>query len=223
MSRTSGVTGRAWLLACAAFIVYALLWLGYVQQWNWLARLDNAALDTAHDYGIAHPGWVSAWDVFCTVLGPGAFRLVVAVVVIVLLVRHQWLVAMFLIATVELSGLATEVAKLLAERPRPPTALVSAYGTSFPSGHSVGIVVCVLALLALFMPKAGPALRPWLGVFGVVLILAIGIGRVLLNVHHPSDVVAGWAFGYVYFVICLYVFPHRELSSGAETPPAPGT
>jgi len=30
--------------------------------------------------------------------------------------------------------------------------------------------------------------------------LAIGIGRVVLNVHYPSDVLAGWALGYAYFV-----------------------
>ena len=34
---------------------------------------------------------------------------------------------------------------------------------------------------------------------GAVLVVAIGIGRVVLNVHHPSDVLAGWALGYAYF------------------------
>ncbi|MEU9806786.1 phosphatase PAP2 family protein [Mycobacterium sp. NPDC050853] len=223
MPRTTGQDSR-WLpvSAGAALLIYALLWLGYVRQWSWLAGLDAAALDPAHEYGVAHPGWVTAWDVFCTVLGPTAFRLAVAVVVIVLLVRRQPRVAVFLVLTVELSAVVTELAKLLVNRPRPETALVGAYASSFPSGHAVGTVVGVLALLAVFMPKAGATLRLWGGMLGTVLILAIGVGRVLLNVHHPSDVVAGWALGYAYFVACLLVLPPWPLRAAGGAHSTPG-
>lgn len=131
--------GHVWLLlsAAAALIVFALLWLGYAQQWNGLSRLDVGALTPAHHYGIAHPGWVTAWDVFATALGPGAFRIGGAIIIVVLLVRGQRRPAVFLLVTIELSALVTELAKLLAGRPRPATKLVDAYGTSFPSGtHS---------------------------------------------------------------------------------------
>ncbi|OHU62805.1 phosphatase PAP2 family protein [Mycobacteroides chelonae] len=208
-----------WLLvsAGAAFIVFALLWIGYAQQWDWLSRLDIAALAPAHDYGIAHPGWVTAWDMFATALGPGAFRIAVAVVIVVLLVQRQRRPAMFLLITVELSALVTELAKLLAGRPRPATRLVDAYGSSFPSGHALGVMVGVLALLTVFLPKAVAALRPWLVVLGGVLILAIGVSRVLLNVHNPSDVLAGWALGYAYFIACLLVLPPWPHGSGRST------
>ncbi|TDZ80266.1 PAP2 superfamily protein [Mycobacteroides salmoniphilum] len=222
----SQITGRErrWLLvsAGAAFIVFALLWLGYAQQWNWLSRLDIAALAPAHDYGIAHPGWVTAWDVFATVLGPGAFRIAGAVVIVVLLVRRQRREAVFLLITVELSALVTELAKLLAGRPRPATRLVDAYGSSFPSGHALGVMVCVLALLTVFLPKISATLRPWLAVLGGVLILVIGVSRVLLNVHNPSDVLAGWALGYAYFVACLLLLPPRPVTAADERPPVPG-
>ncbi|OHU24648.1 phosphatase PAP2 family protein [Mycobacteroides chelonae] len=208
-----------WLLvsAGAAFIVFALLWIGYAQQWDWLSRLDVAALAPAHDYGIAHPGWVTAWDMFATALGPGAFRIAVVVVIVVLLVQRQRRPAMFLLITVELSALVTELAKLLAGRPRPATRLVDAYGSSFPSGHALGVMVGVLALLTVFLPKAVAALRPWLVVLGGVLILAIGVSRVLLNVHNPSDVLAGWALGYAYFIACLLVLPPWPHGSGRST------
>ena len=50
-------------------------------------------------------------------------------------------------------------------------------------------------------------LRLWLITLGAVAVVAIGVGRVVLNVHHPSDVVAGWALGYAYFVACLLMVP----------------
>ncbi|MBB4853804.1 undecaprenyl-diphosphatase [Mycobacteroides chelonae] len=216
---TRSARERALLVsACAAVAVFALLWLGYAQRWDWLSRLDVAALTPAHDYGIAHPSWVTAWDVVATVFGPGAFRLAVAALIVVLLVRRQRRTAVFLLITVELSALVTELAKLLAGRPRPATRLVDAYGSSFPSGHALGIMVCALALLTVFTPKAVAAFNPWLAVLGGALILTIGISRVLLNVHNPSDVMAGWALGYAYFVACLLILP--PVTAAGERPPA---
>jgi membrane-associated phospholipid phosphatase len=45
---------------------------------------------------------------------------------------------------------------------------------------------------------------------------------VVLNVHHPSDVLAGWALGYAYFVACvLMVPPARPITVADETPAVP--
>ena len=63
-------------LAALALAVYVLMWVGFAQQWHWLDVIDRSTLDVLHAFGIAHPGWVAFWDVFCTVLGPAAFRLV---------------------------------------------------------------------------------------------------------------------------------------------------
>jgi membrane-associated phospholipid phosphatase len=218
--------GKSWLLgsAAVAVAVYALTWIGYLSQWNWLTAVDATALDTFHRYGVAHPGWVTAWDVFCTVLGPTAFRLLTLVVIVAALARRNLRTALFLVISVELAGLVTEIAKRAADRPRPGTAFVYAYSTSFPSGHAVGVTVGVLALLTVALPVVRGPLRAWLISLGVVVGIAIGVGRVVLNVHHPSDVLAGWALGYAYFVACLLmVAPMRPVTEADEIPEAPGT
>jgi membrane-associated phospholipid phosphatase len=218
------VTSRnTWLVpsAVVAVAVYALMWIGYASQWNWLSTVDSSWLDIGHRYAVAHPGRVTAWNVFCTVLGPTVFRLLTLVVIIFALVRRNLRVAFFLVISVELSGLITEIAKYAANRPRPATALVSAPSTSFPSGHALGVTVGVLALLTVVLPVIHRPLRAWLVAFGALTVIAIGIGRVLLNVHHPSDVLAGWALGYAYFVACLLMVPpSRPVTVTDETPAA---
>ena len=125
--------------------------------------------------------------------------------------------------SVELGGLVTEIAKQAADRPRPASALVCASSTSFPSGHAVGVMVGVLALLTVIWPTVRRPLRIWLIALGAVVVVAIGVGRVVLNVHHPSDVVAGWALGYAYYVACLLMVPPSPLRAADEIPAAPGS
>jgi undecaprenyl-diphosphatase len=55
-------------------------------------------------------------------------------------------------------------------------------------------------------------------VLGAALIFTVGFSRVMLNVHRPSDVVAGWALGFLYYLLCVRLVPPRALTSVAETP-----
>jgi membrane-associated phospholipid phosphatase len=217
---------KTWLIVSAALAVavYALMWIGYASQWNWLTTIDASWLDIGYRYSVANPRWATAWNVFCTVLGPTVFRLLTLIVIIFSLVRRNLRVAMFLLISVELTGLITEIAKHAANRPRPATALVSAPSSSFPSGHAFGVMVGVLALLTVVLPVVRRPLRAWLIALGAAIVIAIGIGRVALNVHHPSDVIAGWALGYAYFAACvLMIPPSRPVTVTDETPAALGT
>ena len=217
---------KTWLVVSAALAVavFALMWIGYASHWNWLMGVDSAWLEAGHRYSVAHPGWATTWNGFCTVLGPTAFRLLTLIVIVVSLVRRNFRVALFLVVSVELTGLITEIVKYVANRPRPASAVVSSPSTSFPSGHAFGVMAGVLALLTVVLPVIHRSLRVWLIALGVLTVIAIGIGRVVLNVHYPSDVVAGWALGYAYFVACLLLVPpSRPVMATDEKPAALGT
>lgn len=216
-------SGRLIVLAVLAFAVYALMWVGYALQWEWLDTVDSSSLEALHGYGIRHPGWVDFWYVFCAAFGPAAFRLLGVVVIVIALVRRNLRSALFVVISLELSGLVTQVAKELAERPRPGSALVYAPSSSFPSGHAVGVMIGVLTLCTVALPLLRPRLRLVTMVAGAVIVVAIGFGRVALNVHYPSDVVAGWALGYLYVVACLFMLRPSPLTAVVETPEAPGT
>lgn len=214
---------KSWLAwtAVVAVVLYAAAWIGWSQRWTWLMRVDDAALAVTYRFGLAHPGWVTSWDALCTVFSPLTFRVLVVGVIVWSLMRRQRRLALYLFVSIELTGVLTEIAKFVADRPRPATALISASSTSFPSGHALGTMAAVLALLYVALPLVGHSLRaPLIGV-GVLIVVTVGVGRVVLNVHHPSDVIAGWALGYVWFALCTLVMP--RVTAADETPATPGS
>lgn len=122
-----------------------------------------------------------------------------------LLARRQPTLALAWVLAVAGNGLLNQRLKLFIERARPldPEGAVLAQGLSFPSGHSSGAVVTygMLAYLALrLLPKAWhlPAL-----LLALALILVVGASRVLLGVHFPSDVLAGFASGSAWLALCV--------------------
>ena len=212
--------------AVVAVLIYAAMWIGWVQNWAWLVAVDNWFLDGYHRVALRHPVSVPAWDVICTVLGPTMFRIAGLALIIWMLARRYLRAALFLVISVEIGGLVTEVAKQLADRPRPDTQMAYAYGTSFPSGHAMGVMVGVLALLTVAWPLLADRWRIPLAVLGGAVVVAVGIGRVALNVHHPSDVVAGWALGYLYYLLCVAILrplPLAQITSRAERRAESGT
>ncbi|WP_235568057.1 phosphatase PAP2 family protein [Mycobacterium sp. Root135] len=212
-------SARRWWLVGLCCVVYAAMWIGWVQGWNWLVAADTSTLEIGRRLGEEHHAWATFWHVWCTVFSPVAFRIVTVGLIVHAFAKRRVRTAVFLIVCVETSALLTEVLKRLADRPRPETAMVDALSTSFPSGHALGTMAAVLALAAVYLSSVRRSLRPWLVAAGVVVVLTVGIGRVALNVHHLSDVVAGWAMGYVYFAVCLLIL--RGVREVDERPAAP--
>lgn len=91
-----------------------------------------------------------------------------------------------------------ELLKAYFHRDRPTTALIYQYGLSFPSGHAM-MGMCLYGCLAWLAVQHG---RHWvLAVALVCFSLSIGLTRVYLHVHYPTDVVAGFAGGAAWLVL----------------------
>ncbi|MBW4627371.1 MAG: phosphatase PAP2 family protein [Brasilonema octagenarum HA4186-MV1] len=73
---------------------------------------------------------------------------------------------------------------------------------SFPSGHAMGSIV-IYGFVGYILAKEFPQWREQILALTVVLIVAIGFSRLYLGVHWPSDVVAGYAAGLVWLIVCI--------------------
>ncbi len=210
---TRARTTAALCTALAAAALYALMWVGYTQDWHWQQRMDWSLLDAARDSAVKHPLWVRFWADVSFALGPVPLRVLGTVAAAGALVMSRVRAALLLLACAPLSGLVTLAAKTLADRPRPATMLVAASETSFPSGHALEATAALLAALSLALPTMKRVLRRVAVVVVALGVLTAGISRVALNVHYPSDVLAGWSLGYLYFLLCLTVIrrPGRGL------------
>jgi undecaprenyl-diphosphatase len=207
--------------AALAFVAYVGLWIGVANQWSWLMSVDSWTLHEFHDMGVDSPRWVGAWRAISDVFGPTTLRIAAIAGIVIALIRRQVRIAGFLLVTVVAAGLVTTAAKALSERPRPATALTQVGSSSFPSGHALGITVGVLAFGTLIWPRIRPPLHALLVAVGLTLILVVGLSRVVLNVHYPSDVIAGWALGFVFYLVCMsLVAPQREPTLNREEPQA---
>lgn len=98
--------------------------------------------------------------------------------------------------------------KSIFERARPPYPLLYAEtGFSFPSGHATFSFIFYGAITYLvWVSKLPKYLRIVVMIFLISLSIAIGISRIYLRVHYPSDVVAGFALGYSWLFLVIFVF-----------------
>ena len=134
--------------------------------------------------------------------------------------RHA---ALLLLAAILGAVLLSFAIKAGIERPRPELFPhgTPVYTASFPSGHATGAAATYLtlgALLARF--QRARRLKIYFMTVAVLLTLLIGISRLYLGVHWPTDVLAGWTLGSCWALLCWTVA--RQLQrAGAVEPPEP--
>lgn len=163
------------------------------------------------------PRSVLQWFAAITRLGDTATltALCIAVAVALLMARRRRFAFMWVLALAG-NGVLNTVLKQIFARVRPlhEDGLVLASGFSFPSGHSSGAVVAygMLAWLACQWVAKQWHLPIVLG--AMALAYSVGVSRVFVQVHFASDVIAGFASGTAWLVVCLVSL---QLTSGQRT------
>jgi membrane protein DedA with SNARE-associated domain/membrane-associated phospholipid phosphatase len=152
-------------------------------------------------------GWLTDVAKVVTALGSGVFVWGLTVVCAVFLAaRRRWVEFSVLIAGMTLLSVGFHEIKAAVDRPRPPGPLISAPGSSFPSGHAAHSILYVwLAVMIVMRLRPGMARGAAVVAGGIALTVLVGFSRVYLGVHYLSDVSAGWALGAAAFSFCAAV------------------
>ncbi len=117
-------------------------------------------------------------------------------------------VALFVLAAVGGGEAVSTVLKLFYSRPRPDLVPhgMEVFTASFPSGHAMMSAIAYLTL-AILIARITPGRRVSVLVMslGILMTVLVGISRVYLGVHWPSDVLAGWCVGAAWAALCWFV------------------
>lgn len=195
----------AFLFGLAVFVIGIWAFLGIADE---VMEGDTHALDEAILLSMrvagdpanpAGPAWLEEAARDITALGSTSILALVTVTTILFLLMMNKNGAALLVLVAVLGGsLLTNLLKLGFDRPRPDLVahLMDTFTASFPSGHASGAAATYLtigALLARVQPRR--RIKMFLLLVAVAITLLVGVTRVYLGVHWPSDVAAGWAVG----------------------------
>lgn len=164
------------------------------------------ANDLADPWG---PGWFEETVKDLSALGGYPILVLVSTfTVILLLAAKKAAAAVVFVASLVSGSVLSSLLKLLFQRARPDLVdhLDRTFTASFPSAHAMfGTVawLMVAAMAARFVPDF--RLRILVISMSVGVALIIGLTRVYLGVHWPSDIVAGWAMGGAWAGLCWWV------------------
>lgn len=102
--------------------------------------------------------------------------------------------------------------KLFFSKPRPELwhRLISEKSFSFPSGHALGSIV-LYGFIAYELATHYPHFAKVIYSLTVIFIAAIGISRLYLGVHWPTDIIAGYGVGFLWLMICITMLKLQRL------------
>jgi len=153
---------------------------------------DQSVSLSATDWRSAAPAFTSFAASF-TEIGGARFTLGIATLAaLTLLVRRRFGLALILVVTVLAERELVDWLKDLTDRPRPMAGVLTPGSMAFPSGHSANSMTAFLAVAMLATPIA---YRRPVAIAAIILSLMVGLSRIFLVVHWPSDVIGGWALG----------------------------
>jgi undecaprenyl-diphosphatase len=202
-----------WVLVAALLIGCALM--GFAELADEVADGEAHALDRAVLLAMREPGdpadaWGPPWfemmvrDV-TSLGGTVVLTLFTLAAMGFMLLTRKWGGALFVVVSVAGGTLISSVLKHFFDRARPDVVphLMEATSASFPSGHSMLAMVTYLTLGAVLAEvQDKPRIKIYILGWAVFLALAVGLSRIYLGVHWPTDVMAGWCIGSAWALLC---------------------
>lgn len=165
------------------------------------------------------PAWLEEAARDVTALGSfTVLTILISVVVVHLFLIGRMRTGWFLTASVIGGTLLSSGLKSLYDRPRPDlTGIARVFTTSFPSGHATVSAVAYLTLGALLAEMAESRGQNVLYLGSAVLLtVMVGLSRVYLGVHYPTDVLAGWSIGAGWALACaMLAHLYRQRTAAA--------
>ena len=206
------------LLCLVGLLVVLSTFLGFVAFGNEVIEGDTGAFDRAVLLALRDPAdlavpigprWLAGAARDVTGLGgPVVLTFVTVAIAGFLLVIRRRADAVLIAASVGGGSLLSTVFKIAFDRPRPdlvPQAVAIA-SASFPSGHAMLSAVAYLTVGGLLMRvQTRLAAKVYVLTLAVLMTLLIGVSRVYLGVHWPTDVLAGWCVGAAWALLCWLV------------------
>jgi undecaprenyl-diphosphatase len=207
-SRLRSFASRPEARLLGALLISAILLFGFIKLASEVVEDETlafdksillflrAAGDTADPIG---PPWFESVMRDLTALGSTAVLLIITLAIAgFLMVTNGRMLALLLVLAVSLGTVFSNTLKFMLARPRPDLVAhaVQVHTTSFPSGHAMLSAVTFLTIGAL-LAHDQPSIRvkTYILTIAIFLSLLVGISRVYLGVHYPTDVLAGWAIG----------------------------
>ena len=209
------VTTEARLLASIALgsgLILAFLRIADEMIEGEMEAFDRAILmlfrDPANIDATIGPPWLHEMVRDITALGSfSLLGLIVAIACTLLVLVRMRAEALLVVVSVLGGTVLSTLLKMGYNRPRPDlTAMSQQFTASFPSGHAMLSAVTFLTLGAL-LARLAPTRTLRIFSFGtaIFLTLIVGISRLYMGVHYPSDVLAGWCLGAAWALLCVAV------------------
>ncbi|MFI1994953.1 phosphatase PAP2 family protein [Actinoplanes sp. NPDC020271] len=212
----------AFSIGCPA-AAFVLLAVAVAAKATPLLSFDARISDAAHALALAHPLWRS---IMAAVTVTGSFTVIGPLAVAgcaILLATGRWRQAAFGALALTVTPLLRLVVLTLIARPRPADQLAAAASYSFPSGHTTASATAALVLMMIGRPMLRTRRgRVLLTVATTAWAVLVGVSRVALVVHWPSDVVGAWLFS-VTIVLAIAMLTRRLFgpARSAEEPDPP--
>jgi undecaprenyl-diphosphatase len=201
------------VLVLAALFLGSLFIFAFIAHEAVFERED--VFDTrVHAYLLAHttPELIDAANGL-SFLGSSLFLLPTYILLIGMLIIFQKKRYALHVFTVALSGfLMMQLLKQVFHRKRPDLPIIKAIHTySFPSGHAVSsFIFCSILAYLVWQGRVHVAFKWVLTVLLLLLAIAIGISRIVLNVHFATDVIAGFCLGVMWATLSFWIIRKIE-------------